>query len=57
MMVWLSENKGTLLISLVLLLIVAAIIIGMVKDRQKGKLACNAHCLHCPMGAYCHKHR
>lgn len=54
MLVWLSENIGTILISLVLLAVVIGVIAGMRKDKKKGKSACGCNCGHCPMSGSCH---
>lgn len=56
MLAWIWANMATLLISLVLLAIVAAVITVMVRDRKKGKSPCGGNCGHCPMGGSCHKH-
>jgi hypothetical protein len=55
MLTWLTENLGTIVISLVLIGIVAAIITGMVKDRKKGRGSCGCGCEHCAMNGKCHK--
>lgn len=54
MLSWLSANIGTILISLVLICIVAAVIIIMRRDKKKGKSTCGGNCGHCPMGTSCH---
>lgn len=56
MLLWISANIGTILISLALLAIVAAIIMVMRKDKKKGKSSCGGNCGHCPMGGSCHNH-
>ena len=55
MSLWLSENIGTIAVSLVLILIVALIIRGMIRDKRQGKSSCGNKCSHCPMGASCRK--
>ena len=55
MALWLSENIGTIGVSLVLILIVALIIRGMIRDKKKGKSSCGCKCSHCPMSASCRK--
>ena len=55
MSLWLSENIGTIIISLMLLLIVALIIKGMIRDKKRGKSSCGCRCGHCPMSGVCHK--
>ncbi len=55
MLAWLTENLGTIVISLILLAAVAAIILSMIRDKKKGRSSCGCggDCAHC--GA-CHKH-
>ena len=55
MLLWLSENIGTIAVSLVLILIVALIIRGMIRENKQGKSSCGCKCSHCPMGASCRK--
>lgn len=55
MRLWLSENIGTIVISLGLLLIVFLIIRGMIRDRREGRSSCGSACSHCPMSGACHK--
>lgn len=55
MLSWISENLATIIISLVLIVIVAGIIIGLRKDKKKGKSICGGNCGHCPMSGSCHK--
>ena len=54
MLAWFSENIGTILICAVLLAVVAAIIVGLVRDRKKGKSSCGCGCANCPMSGSCH---
>ena len=55
MLVWLEENMGTILVSLGLAAIVAAILWSMRKDRKKGKHACCGDCAQCGMCQACHQ--
>lgn len=48
MLEWLSDNAGTLLISLLLILMVAAILRSMIKARKKGSSPCG-----CGAGSAC----
>ena len=52
---WSSNNLGTILITLVLILIVAGVIYSIVRDKKKGKSLCGGNCGHCAMGCSCHK--
>ena len=56
MITWLTAHLATILISLLLVLIVAAILWGMRRDRKKGRHpSCGGNCGCCPMGGSCHK--
>lgn len=55
MMHWLTENAGTILVSLLLLAIVAGIIHHLIRAKRKGKSACGNNCACCPMCDACHK--
>ena len=57
MLAWLSENLGTII---VLLLVLIAIVAAsnyrkMVKDKKQGKGSCGCGCEHCTMHGKCHK--
>ena len=54
MSAWLTDNLGTIVISLILLAVVAAIVFSMIRDKKKGKSSCGCDCAHC--GCACHKH-
>ena len=56
MWTWIAENVGTILIALALLLVVAAIVYSLLRNRKKGRSSCGGHCVSCPMGGSCHKH-
>ena len=49
MFAWISANIGTIIICAVLVLIVAAIIFKLVRDKRKGKSSCGCNCAHCAM--------
>lgn len=55
MLSWITANLATIIISLVLICIVAAIIIGMVKNKKKGKSSCGCGCSGCPMSGSCNQ--
>ena len=55
MLEWLSLHGGTILICLVLLLVIAAILFSLRRDRKKGRSFCGGNCGHCPMGGSCHR--
>lgn len=54
-MQWLSENRGTILVALALLCMVAAIVRRLIRDRSQGRSACGCGCAGCPMRGACHK--
>lgn len=54
MLAWIAENLATIIICLVLAVIVAAIIIGLVRNKKKGKSSCGCDCAHCAMAGSCH---
>ena len=51
---WLSENMGTILVSLVLAGVVAGAVRAILWDRKKGRCSCGHQCTSCPMGGACH---
>ena len=55
MLNWITENLSTIIVSLVLVLIGAAIIRKLVRDKKKGKSSCGCNCAHCAMAGSCHK--
>lgn len=54
MFAWIAENLATIIICLVLAVIVAAIIIGLVRNKKKGQSSCGCNCAHCAMAGSCH---
>lgn len=54
MLTWFTNNIGTILICAVLIAVVAAIIVGMRRDKKKGKSSCGCNCTHCAMSGTCH---
>lgn len=51
---WIIGNLATIVISLILIAAVAGIVIGMRRDRKKGKSLCGVKCGSCPMSGSCH---
>lgn len=47
MLGWLSQNLGTVLITVGLILIVGSILHKMRKDKKAGKSSCGCDCAHC----------
>ncbi|MGI6110106.1 MAG: FeoB-associated Cys-rich membrane protein [Eubacteriaceae bacterium] len=53
---WLTENLGTLIPALLLVLVLGAVILNMVKSRKAGKsVSCGCSCRSCPSGGSCSK--
>lgn len=55
MLTWISENMATIIICAVLLLIVAAILARLIRDKKKGRSSCGCGCANCPMNGSCHQ--
>ena len=51
---WFSANIGTILAAFAVILVVAAVIRVMVKDRRAGRTSCGNNCSHCAMAGKCH---
>ena len=51
---WIVDNLGTILITLVLIAVVAAIIRSLHKNHCAGKTSCGCNCAHCAMAGSCH---
>ncbi len=57
MLDWIAANLGTILISLVLLVIVSLIVVYLLRQKKAGKSSCGANCAHCAMHGQCHEHQ
>jgi len=55
MLAFISANLGTILISLLLLVLVFAIIRKIITDKKHGISSCGGNCAHCKMCAACRK--
>lgn len=53
MLTWIMENMATIIISLGLIAVVAAVIAGMIRSKKKGKTTCGCGCSSCPAGSCC----
>ena len=54
MISFITENLGTIIITVVLVAILAAIVVKLVRDKRKGKSSCVGNCAHCALGGSCH---
>lgn len=54
MLTWIMENMATIMISVVLIMMVAAAIVSMVRSKKKGKTSCGCGCAGCVMNGSCH---
>lgn len=54
MLTWFMENMATIVISAVMVIVVATVIAGMVRNRRKGKSSCGCGCAGCAMNGACH---
>ena len=50
---WITDNLGTLLISMLLILMVVGIIISMINDKKQGKSSCGGNCANCRLCTAC----
>ena len=57
MLDWIAANLGTILISLVSLVIVSLIVVYLLRQKKAGKSSCGANCAHCAMHGQCHEHQ
>ena len=53
MFTWIMENMATIIISAILVIMVAAVIISMVRNKRKGKSSCGCGCANCSAGSGC----
>lgn len=54
MVEFLTENFGTIIAAIFLILVIALIISGMRKDKKAGRSSCSGNCGCCPNSAMCH---
>ena len=54
---WISENLGTIVVSALLIVMIAGVVRGMIRNKKAGKstCGCGCGCGSCPMGGSCHK--
>ena len=54
---FIADNVATIVTCAVLILIVAAIIIKLVRDKKHHRSSCSCGCGSCPNSEFCHKDR
>ena len=54
MLAYIASHMGYIVVTLALVLIVAAVIVRMVRDRKTGKGGCGCGCQGCPSAGLCH---
>lgn len=54
MLEWITNNAGTIIISLVVAAVLIFAVYSIVKDKKKGSCSCGGSCGSCPMGGSCH---
>ena len=54
MLAYIVSHRGYIVVTLVLILIVAAVIFRMVRDKRSGKGGCGCGCSGCANAPYCH---
>lgn len=54
MLTYIASHWGYIVITLLLVLIAAAIIAGMVRERRSGHSGCSCSCKGCANAPYCH---
>ena len=55
MLDWFAANLGTILISLVLLVLVFLIVRYLLRQKKSGTSSCGCNCAHCALHGQCHK--
>ena len=51
---WISENIGNIIAIVILAAVIAAIVIHLIKQKNRGKPSCGCSCGSCPMKNSCH---
>ncbi|MDE7246144.1 MAG: FeoB-associated Cys-rich membrane protein [Oscillospiraceae bacterium] len=54
MLAYIAAHMGYIVVTLILVLTVAAVIFGMVKDHKTGSSGCGCGCKGCANAPYCH---
>ena len=57
MISWIMGNIGTIIITLLLILLVTVIIRSMINDKKRGISSCGGNCAHCKACSACRSER
>ncbi len=52
---FITENIGTIIVSLILIAVVFFAVRSMIRSKKKGQCSCGGNCGSCSMGCACHK--
>ena len=53
MISWIMGNIGTIIISLLLILIVIGILLSLIRDKKQGRSSCGGNCAGCKACTFC----
>lgn len=57
MLKWITENISTIIVSLALIAVIAAVLAHIVRSKKQGKSSCGCGCENCSMKGSCHTER
>ncbi|MCR5593009.1 MAG: FeoB-associated Cys-rich membrane protein [Saccharofermentans sp.] len=55
MIEWIINNSGTIIVSVILIVIVSLAVRSLIKKKIKGESTCGCGCSNCPASGTCHK--
>ena len=55
MLSWIAENAATIIVTAILLIVIAAVIVKLIRDKKRGRSSCGCQCANCPMAGKCHE--
>ncbi|MCR5337848.1 MAG: FeoB-associated Cys-rich membrane protein [Lachnospiraceae bacterium] len=53
MVSWMADNLGTIIVSVILIVAVAAALRVIIRNKKQGRISCGGDCAHCMMQAGC----
>lgn len=54
MLLWIQSNLGTIIISMILLVLVGLAVRSLVREKKSGRSSCGCGCANCAMAGKCH---